>query len=501
MLMKKIKIMAIFAVGIWLLSACAGSKLQVEPIALSENPTERINLLNTDLEKARKNKVNVLAPTWYAKAETSFNNARARLERGDELSVILQNVAEGRAQVQRAEEMANIARTAMPDAIEARDLARAAGATNFEEDYAKVEEQFLELTKAIEKNDLQYAQRNKAKVTKAFDELELRAIKEYTIGEVRNLIKQAEKERANKIAPKTFAVAQEKLTEADAFISKHRYQKEQVHEKAGEALFQARRLLQVTRQSKTVETMQPEQITLWVEDILYKTSNKLSARDMRNEPFKTQVENIIGSITALQEDHQFMLDKVKAQQGEIQARDKQIASLEGRTLEQQAAKDQLSREKQEAKDRLAAERRFHDLFRKVERDFGPTEGEVYKQGNQLVIRLKGIQFPVGKYIIMPDNYALLSKVQRAIRTFGEPDVVIEGHTDSTGTEELNTHLSQRRADSVREYLIANKTLSSKKIIAVGYGSERPLASNQTEDGRAINRRIDVIVKPEIGIGQ
>ena len=115
MLMKKITIMAIFAVGIWLLSACAGSKLQVEPIALSENPTERINLLNTYLDKARKNKVNVLAPTWYAKAETSFNNARAGLERGDELSVILQNVAEGRAQVQRAEEMANIARTAMPE--------------------------------------------------------------------------------------------------------------------------------------------------------------------------------------------------------------------------------------------------------------------------------------------------------------------------------------------------------------------------------------------------
>ena len=98
---------------------------------------------------------------------------------------------------------------------------------------------------------------------------------------------------------------------------------------------------------------------------------------------------------------------------------------------------------------------------------------------------------------MPSNYALLSKVQKAIRTFGEPTVVIEGHTDSTGSDDVNEHLSQKRAESVREYLIANRTLSDEKIVAVGYGSMRPLASNKTAAGRAINRRIDVIVKPQM----
>jgi outer membrane protein OmpA-like peptidoglycan-associated protein len=96
---------------------------------------------------------------------------------------------------------------------------------------------------------------------------------------------------------------------------------------------------------------------------------------------------------------------------------------------------------------------------------------------------------------MPDNYGLLSKVQRAIRTFGEPDVVIEGHTDSTGSDEVNEHLSQQRAESVRDYLVANKTLPEEKIVAIGYGSKRPLASNETAEGRAINRRIDVVISP------
>ena len=93
------------------------------------------------------------------------------------------------------------------------------------------------------------------------------------------------------------------------------------------------------------------------------------------------------------------------------------------------------------------------------------------------------------------NYELLSKVQQSIRTFGEPDVLIEGHTDSTGSDEVNEHLSQQRAEAVREYLVANRTLPYDRIMAVGYGSMRPLASNETAEGRAINRRIDVIVKP------
>jgi outer membrane protein OmpA-like peptidoglycan-associated protein len=481
---KNIHIMVLLTAVLYLLSACAGSQFEVEPIARSENPTDHINRLDTDIGKARKNQLNVLAPTWFAKAEISLKDAKELLARGDELSKVLQKISDGRAQLRRAEEMAQLSRPALADVIKARDLARAAGATRLGEDYAEVEDKFLQLTKAIENNNLEWARRNRGKVTKAFNELEVRAIKEHTLGEVRKLIKQAEKRGARKIAPATFAVAQKKLTEADTFISKHRYQKEKIHQKASEALFQARRLLQVTQQSEKIRTMQPEQITLWLEGVLYKATDKLSAPDMRDRTFDTQVENILGSITALQKDYQFMVSKVKAQQAQTVALNKQIASLEGRT-----------RKEQTSKERLAAERRFNQLFNEVQSYFRPDEAEVYKQGNRLVIRLKAIQFPVGKDFILPSNYALLSKVQRAIRIFGEPHVVIEGHTDSTGSDDLNEYLSQERAEAVRAYFVANGTLPNKRIVAVGYGSKRPLASNKTPEGRAINRRIDLMIVP------
>jgi outer membrane protein OmpA-like peptidoglycan-associated protein len=221
---------------------------------------------------------------------------------------------------------------------------------------------------------------------------------------------------------------------------------------------------------------------------------------MRNQPLGTQVENITGSIDALQQDQRFLVTKVKNQHTEIEAMTEQIAFLENQTQKEKAAKKRFAAEQEATAKRLEAERRFNQLFTKVRTYFSPEEAEVYKQGSELVIRLKTIQFPVGKEVIMPSNYSLLSKAQRAIRTFGQPNLIIEGHTDSTGSDVNNQHLSQRRAEAVRAYLVANGTLPMDKIIAVGYGSKRPLASNKSATGRAINRRIDVIIKTQAEAG-
>jgi outer membrane protein OmpA-like peptidoglycan-associated protein len=509
MLIKKnIGTIAVFAAVIFL-GLCGGNTLEAGSltVAMSENPVRQINSLELQISNARKNQFNILAPTSFSKAEVSLDEAKKKLKRGSKPSKILDKISEGQVQLRLAEKASQRAKIVLADAIKARNLARAAGATNYEKDYAKAEQQFLKLTKEVEKNKVKQARKHQPKVIEILRKLELRAIKEQTIGEARKLIKQAEKEGAKKKAPKTYVVVQQKLNDADEFISKHRYQKVKMHAMASEALFQAERLGQITEQSKTIRTMRPEDITLWVEGILHKTASKLAAPDMRNEPLATQVDNILGSIGALQEDHRYMVAKTKSQQAEIQdmkknytveveAMREQIAALEGRTREEQAARERLAAERRAIEERLAAERRFNQLFVEVRDYFEPGEAEVYKEGNRLVIRLKAIHFPVGKHVIMPNNYSLLSKTQRAIRTFGEPDLVIEGHTDSTGSDAMNEHLSQQRAEAVRQYFVANGTLPEGKIAAVGYGSKRPLASNKTPEGRAINRRIDVIITPQ-----
>jgi OOP family OmpA-OmpF porin len=512
------------------LTACAVQQAPVEPIASTGNPGELVAQLDNQIVSGRKNQLNILSPVLFAKAEQNLLSAKQGLEKGYEISDILEQVAQARAQLKTATENAVIARTALGDAIKAREDARAAGATIFESDYADVEESFLDLTRAIENDNLKSAQRNQSRVVEELRALELRAIKEKTLGEVRTTLELAYREGAKKYAPELYAATNQELQEVDSFISSNPYEKEAMVKKASAVLFNAQRLLELTRQSIQLEDMKPLNVALWVEEMLSQMTSRLTAPDMRNQPFQTQVANIMGTIDSIQADRKWTSEQTKnhqeqvemlinSHQSDIEAlREKyeseitdlnnKIAVLEGKSREEREARQRLAEEKwatesrlaaekQAAENRLEAERQFNQLYNEVQTSFAQDEAEVYKQGSQLVIRLSGIKFPVGKSIIMPENYTLLSKVQKAVRTFGNPVVVVEGHTDSSGSAATNEHLSQQRAEAVKEYLVANQTISAEQITAIGFGSIRPLASNATPEGRAINRRIDVIISPMV----
>jgi OOP family OmpA-OmpF porin len=151
-------------------------------------------------------------------------------------------------------------------------------------------------------------------VSKAFRALELRAIKDQTIGEVRRLLAQAENDGARKYAPHSLSMAQQKLKNTDAFITQNPYEKAKMQEMANDALFYAQRLVQMNKQSQKIRTMESEEIARWIEDMLHQTTAKLSAPDMRNEPFETQVENMVESVSALQADHNFVIQQTKSQE-------------------------------------------------------------------------------------------------------------------------------------------------------------------------------------------
>ena len=229
-------------IHVWVLAACAAPQLAVEPIAPTENPSEHVNRFDAELTTARQQQLNVLAPTWFGRAESSLRDARQGLEGSAGVTEVLQKVAYGRAQLQRATEAAQVVRTTLPVVIQARDVARAANASSLGQDYAEAEEQFLALTRAAESNKLEWARRNQGIVSMMFRDLELRAIKTQTIGEVRQLLVKAERQKMQRVAPATFAMAQQTLEDADAFISENPYKKATMRRKAQAALFQAQRL-------------------------------------------------------------------------------------------------------------------------------------------------------------------------------------------------------------------------------------------------------------------
>src|SRR5690606_6322061 len=106
----------------------------------------------------------------------------------------------------------------------------------------------------------------------------------------------------------------------------------------------------------------------------------------------------------------------------------------------------------------------------------------------VTIDLRGVNFDFDKATLRPDAVVILNEAIEILKKYPELRVEVAGHTDSTGPENYNQGLSERRAKTVYEYLGNNGISASRLVGPVGYGELRPIDTNDTREGRARNRR-------------
>lgn len=126
----------------------------------------------------------------------------------------------------------------------------------------------------------------------------------------------------------------------------------------------------------------------------------------------------------------------------------------------------------------------------------PIDEEVFEPITKTEFVLNGeVNFASGKSELLPSAYAELDKVVKVMRDYPETKWKIEGHTDNTGSQKLNRDLSINRARSVYNYLVSSG-ISSTRLSYNGYGSDYPIADNSTETGKALNRRVTIVILSE-----
>ena len=131
----------------------------------------------------------------------------------------------------------------------------------------------------------------------------------------------------------------------------------------------------------------------------------------------------------------------------------------------------------------------------LRRQTAGTGVDVYRQGDELVLRMpSGITFPVDSYDIQPQFQSTLDQVAQTLSSYNQTYIDVLGHTDSTGSDAYNQTLSDRRAQSVSDYL-AGRGVARARIGVRGYGESQPIASNETDTGRSENRRVEIKVVP------
>jgi outer membrane protein OmpA-like peptidoglycan-associated protein len=172
----------------------------------------------------------------------------------------------------------------------------------------------------------------------------------------------------------------------------------------------------------------------------------------------------------------------------------------------QAAAEQAARDKAAAVDQQRAAEAEADKARqaaaKAESEKAELRAQLLNQLNSilqtrdsargLIVNMSDVLFDTGSYTLKPGAREKLAKISGIVLAHPGLNLQIEGHTDSVGTDEFNQQLSERRADSVRDFL-AEQGVPASSITAHGFGKTQPVASNDTAEGRQRNRRVELVV--------
>lgn len=438
----------------------------------------------------------LLAPRAYERGKKEYADAENALMRGRNIETVRSNAADAAQYFADAAEKAAIAQAKFAQVLKSRQDAANARAPELSADtWDQAQRKFAEAIRLLERGDLKNASRRDIEATSLYREAELIAIKEQYLAETRRLLADADRARVGRYAPVTLGRAKQLLADAERELNENRYDTDLPRSLAREANYEAKHaiyLSEIVRQVRDKD-LSVENLVLQWEDPLRQIAGVADILpDMQEGNAKLTAE-----LVAYFENQRNLIEALEQEKAESQMRMEDMAE-ELRALDERLGG--ATAERAALVQRLEAQARVKEQFEQVEKMFTPDEARVFRQGNNIILRLVGLSFDSGNSQIKPQNFDLLAKVERAIDVFPNSEIIIEGHTDSFGGDDLNQTLSQERAESVQQYMINAMRIPSYRLIATGYGETRPVASNETSAGRARNRRIDIVIKPSIDAG-
>lgn len=435
----------------------------------------------------------LLAPDGYEDGMKDYEAAESGLSRGRNIEYVRDKAADAEAHFKKATEVATLAKTVLSQVMKSRQDAANAKAPQLSVDlWDDAQQEFGYAIRYLERGDLKNAKRKDIEATSLYRDAELVAIKAQYLTETRTLLANADRARVGRYAPITLGRAKQLLAEAERELNENRYDTDRPRNLARQANYEAKHALYLSEVVRDVrdKDLTVEELVLQWEEPLREISSAADVLPIMSEGHAELTAELVAYVEKLRESEQSLMQENEANIVALADMEEEVRALDerlGGATEERAALVQ----------RIEQEEKVKAQFEQVEKMFARNEARVFREGNTIILRLVGLTFDSGKSDIKQSSFNLLEKVEKAIDAFPRSELVIEGHTDSYGGDESNQALSQKRAESVQQYMINAMRIPSYRLIATGYGETNPVANNETESGRARNRRIDIIIKPKL----
>jgi OOP family OmpA-OmpF porin len=462
-------------VVVWLLAGgCATGGHLTREQALERHTG--LGQLQSELAAAEAAGVPDLAPDGYREAASLGDTALTEAEKG-RAGAAEQHIKEGLARLARARADADTAKDALGDVLSARERARKAGAPAlFTIDLADADERLHDLARLVERGRVEDAKNRRVTLIDTYLSLELASLKKGTDQAAEAALGRARAVGAERHAPKTLKRAEDELAVARSVLEADREDRERADAHARRAIALAERATQITEVVKDFDRLDysPEDVVLWYQGHLAAVVAPLGDGE---PPFDRPDREVVKELTDRVAEAAKSSTELKAELEKASSRYEDLLKSES-----------AQRQKVEQ-----AERENRERFDRVQALFTPEEADVFRQRQNVLIAAHGFWFPSGGSEIDAVNFGLLNKIVKAIREFPQARIAVMGHTDAAGDADVNLALSQERARKVARFLVDVGGVEARRVTAQGFGETRPVASNDTKEGRAANRRVEILI--------
>ncbi|MFZ5572196.1 MAG: OmpA family protein [Thermodesulfobacteriota bacterium] len=479
--------------------------LWIANTGMATTPLSRETLFASVEEKmksALKAKADIYSPASFAAGMECYNDAKASYDNGDDISEIRQQVNDSISNFEKALQHVSLAADFFSAIIKAReDCLKVNGPTYEIEKWKEAEDLFHEAAAELEDDNMEKAKETAAESEKIYREIELFSIQSQYLQNVWLLLDKADDMGVKSYAPLTYEKARKLAMKSESLFRANRYDQTEAPQIADQAAYETNHAIYLYQAIKQMDDTDQsiESIMLNLEDSLRKIGLELDIDPKFDQGMEISVNNIINNIKKLKNNQLMMSQQLKEYRNEyfnkLAQKDTEIYNAQNQLMKINEELNQLSNTKNKLQSKVEQEKIRKNKINRIGLLYSPAEAKVLLDGENIIIRLHGLSFPIGKATIEPKYVNLLNRTISAINEFPGCRIVFEGHTDSRGSDKTNQTLSEERAKAVSEYIISNSTISPTRIEVIGYGEARPIASNENEEGQAINRRIDVVIQP------
>lgn len=448
---------------------------------------------NTAFKDATQAKADILVPKVYQEGVEFYRKASSDYQSGKKLSDVRKILGQATNRFHTAIAAARVASVAFGTTIQARADAQSAGApTHAAQLWRNAEEKFSDAATTLQDGNLKDAQRKASDAEKIFRDAELKSIKANYLDETYLLLKEAEKVKAKEFAPNTLKKAQNLVKAAEQELAENRYDTDKARIWARQAKREAKHALYL---GLTIRDMKEKKLT-W-EDLMLKSEDPLTEIAASVDivaSFENGYNKPTSEILKRIEEYQ---ENIATVTNEAYDAAQMNALLEQRNAELLDKLGDVEVARSALAKRMERQVQVNRLYDAVEKLFTGEVAVFIRHGSDIIIRTVGLSFPVGKATIDPKYYDFLNRVGQAIAFFPNAGISVEGHTDSYGSDATNLKLSLQRAEAVKSHLTETLGIAATRIESRGYGESQPVATNETEAGRSRNRRIEIIIHPNV----